>query len=170
MIHHISPYASDKYLGRALNAHIEPLPNDAWICVRDNDTCFLTPNSGRLIEQAIIDRPDVDLFTCATNRVYGQGLSRESDIIVHHDTASRLEMGAKKYLRIKGCVPAFFWLFRKSLWLDNPFDDLPIISGNNSFDARWTKDKDWVKVRICHLFVFHFYRLNKDKSDYSHLK
>ena len=170
MIFHVQAYASDKLYGKALNNHIQHLPDDCWVIVRDLDTLPLTSHAMKLCEQAIIDRPDVDLFTCATNRVYGQGLSRESDIIAHHDNASRLEMGDKKYLQIKGCVPAFFWLFRKSLWLDNPFDDLPIISGNNSFDARWTKDKDWVKVRICHLFIFHFYRLNKDKSDYSHLK
>ena len=46
MIHHVVPWMTGN-IGGGLNAAIERLPDDAWICARDGDTLFLMPQWGK---------------------------------------------------------------------------------------------------------------------------
>jgi len=170
MIYHITPFSETKQYGKALNEHIKCFPDDSWICVRDQDTMFLTSTSVLLLDKAIEDNPDCQLFTCATNRSYGSLMSTNADILVSCSKAQELEKQPPRYSVLQGVVPAFLWLFPKSLWKKYPFDDLPIISGQKSFDVRWTRNMNVKKLRIENLYIFHLYRLYKERSDYSHLQ
>ena len=137
-IFYITPFSSSKHYGRELNKHIEPLPDNCWIVVRDLDTMVLSPNTGNLIEQAIIDNPKAELITTNTNRVWGSPLNSNSDIVWHIKKAHQLE-SEKDYQLIEGVIPAFCWIFPKSTWSKMPFDDLPILhppNNPNSFDVR----------------------------------
>ena len=166
MIFDITPSAPDKHYGRVLNEYIRCFPDDAWIIIRDQDTQYLHHESTKICYEAIADNPQCDLFSCATNRAWGQGFSNDPNILNHHKLAYNRD---KKYTTIRGIVPAFFWMFPKRLWIDNPFDDYPIIHGGKSFDTRWTQGKAWNMLRIDHLYVFHFYRLHKHHRNYAHL-
>lgn len=169
MIYEFTPYAQDKRYGKVLNDCVSITPQDSWICIRDRDTMYLDPNSGDLLYEAIRDNPDCKFFTCSTNRVFGQPLSDNTDILNHFKkTFEKRE--EKSYIEVTGVVPAFFWLFHRSVWEENKFDELPIIANHMSFDARWTKRLNIKKIRIEHLYIFHFYRLNKHHREYSHLK
>ena len=166
MIHHIQAYSKTKHYGRALNQAISYYPDNCWLIIRDFDTM---PFDGyhEILEQAIKDNPDCRFFTCWTNRAYGLPMDRETNILNHWRNAQGRK---KRYTELKGVVPAFFWMIHKSLWTERPFDDHPIIWHGKSFDARWTKHMDEKKIRIDHLYIFHFYRLNKSHGDYGHLK
>ena len=167
MIYYFTPFAPDKLYGRAINEHIKHLPDDSWICVRDGDTMFLTSDYGHIIQQAIIDNPGCDLFSCSTNRAFGQKMSNDPNVLTHYREAINRE---KSYTKITGIVPAFFWVFNKRHWLKYPFDEHPIIHNRKSFDVRWCRDSHkWEMLRIDHLYIFHLYRLHKPRRDYSHL-
>ena len=47
---------------------ISLLPDDAWICLRDQDT-LLFDGSGELIEQIVANNSDYSLIGCKTNRL-----------------------------------------------------------------------------------------------------
>ena len=63
------PWSSEKNLGKAYNEFAALVPEDGWICFMDADTMPTTPDYGRIIESIITQHPEVEAFTCATNRV-----------------------------------------------------------------------------------------------------
>lgn len=165
-IFHISAYATDKYYGRALNEHIQCLPDDAWIALRDGDVMYLNHDWGEIIEQAVIDNPGAPLMTCRTNRAYGQGFDDNPDAIFHYYKSLNRP---KAYTPITGIAPSFFWLFPKSVWARTPFDDHPIIYQGNSFDTRFFRKLPKGALMIEHLYVFHYYRLHDQSKGWRHL-
>jgi len=71
-------------------------------------------------------------------------------------------------------VAGMFMLFPKRVWLDNKFDEHPIIWENNnkmtSFDVRWTAKIKGNMRKILGLYVWHSYRLDRQHhSDFQHL-
>lgn len=72
MVHHISPWNSDKNIGLANNQAIALLPKDDWVCLTDGDAAWMIPNWGELIEQVVAANGDAfDLIGCSTNRLGG---------------------------------------------------------------------------------------------------
>lgn len=180
---HISPLAIDMKLGRELNKHIECLPEDSWILVTDRDTMFLGDNYAKIIYEAIEDNPDAALMTCWTNRLKNKdmcldgSISYDPDVINHYWKSEMLERCKedekfKKYTEIKRKVVAgMFWLFPRSTWETNKFDDMPVIKkGGKSFDIRWTEKINGKRIMINRLYIFHYYRMHKKLGDYDHLK
>lgn len=171
-IFYLTAWATDKLYGKALNDHIQHLPDDSWIVVIDGDTCFLSDNYGNVIEQAIKDNPDAALMTCKTNRAWGQGFDKGGDIVAHYHKARSLGEQKNTYTKMQTILPGFFWLFHKSTWIKHKFDEKPILYKGSSFDARWCYLllRDNMKmVMINNLYVFHYYRLHKDIKDTTHL-
>ena len=164
----VQEYARDKLYGKALNKRISRIPEDYWICVMDLDAMFLYPNQPDLMYEAIETHPDTTLFTCSTNRAWGQQVSPEGDITKHIKIAHE-KAKERIYKPISGVIPAFFWLFHHKVWRKHPFDDKPIISGD-SFDTRWCRTLPGRKMRIEHLYIWHTYRIDKYHRDYKHLK
>jgi hypothetical protein len=169
-IFYIQAYATDKHYGRALNKHIELLPDDCWIVVTDGDTCFLSPDYGQIIAQAVQDHPEASLMTCRTNRAYGQGYNPDPDMIEHYRRSVLLSKSPKRYTPVYSVMPGFFWLFPKSTWLKKPFDDHTLIWNFDSFDTRWCRGMGGKKYLIEHLYVFHYYRLHDKEKKIDHLK
>jgi len=182
-IFYIQPYSLDMHYGREINKHIEPLPDDAWIVLQDYDILYLTPDFGRVIHNVIVEHgDDTDLFTCQTNRLgnpkrcYNGEFSRERDIAYHMRIARSLQrQHGTECEEVKDRIVAgMFMLFPKRVWLENKFDDRPIIDTEDnkmtSFDVRWTaKIKGSIK-KILGLYVWHSYRLDRQHhSDFQHL-
>ena len=70
MIVSISPYRSDRNIGKANNDCISRFDNDDWIVLTDHDACWLLPESGTHIEMIIKEHGnDYDLIGCVTNRL-----------------------------------------------------------------------------------------------------
>lgn len=174
MIFEITPFALDKRYGKALNEYIRHFPDDSWICVRDRDTMYLTSDSGRIMEQAIVDMPDTACFTCNTNRLAMasrcyRGKIEENDSIIYHKAIAKQLAKEKKYTPVRGILPGFFWLFPKRTWIENPFDELKIVDRMKTFDIRWSEKITGKKVKIEHLYLFHDYRLGQDRRNIRHL-
>src|SRR5690606_6552830 len=71
-IWYLTPYGTDGNIGREYNEQISLLPDDDWICIRDGDTCFTTPDSlwGVQISDIVKRHGNsFDLIVCYTNRL-----------------------------------------------------------------------------------------------------
>lgn len=187
-IFYITPYTSERNrhgfpnIGGAINSTIQHLPDDAYICVRDGDTMFLTSDWGTQIEQIIEANQDYDLITCMTNRVglkhhcCGEYFFNCSDISEHIAHAIRLkesfgnevDQGTKLYPIT--VAPGYCMIFKKSLWQKvGGFPDFDI-----TFDRIFSHKvlKSGGKIGIAKgLYLFHLYRWNeKDpKNSIKHL-
>lgn len=65
----MQPYALDMNYGRALNEHMELVPEGAWACFLDHDAWWTTLDWYRHILEAVAFKPDAGLFTACTNRI-----------------------------------------------------------------------------------------------------
>lgn len=180
---HISPLALDFKLGRELNKHIECFPDDSWILITDRDTMFLGDNYAKIIHEAINDNQDAELLTCWTNRLknknmcFGGKINEDTNIIQHYVLSKSMEQldqipGFEKYTVLKEKhIAAMMWLFPKSTWIKNKFDEGMVLQrGGKSFDMRWTEQIDGKKIMINRLYIFHYYRMHKSILNFDHLK
>lgn len=164
MIYHLTPWLSGD-IGGGLNAAIECLPADAWVCLRDGDTMFLTPQWGKQVEQIVAAHGDeFDLIGCMTNRIrapyqlHDERLSDEPDVGVHVEIAKRRwnQYGSLVQTLPDGPVAGFLMLFRRATWARHPFQ-----RGSIYFDQKFTTDVRCFGGKVglaLGLYVFHLYR------------
>ena len=163
MVYHITPFYKND-IGCGLNRHIELLPDDSWICVRDQDT-LLFEDAGMLIEN-IAANTDYSLIGSVTNRLrdtrqlYRQTFSYDDSITTHQKIAKHLynEHG-QQVTPVTFDIGGFFMLFPKSIWnAVGGFAEKSIL-----FDRNFTKKvKKIGKVGIAQgLYTFHLYRWGK---------
>lgn len=165
MIFDITPFRSDKNIGKAYNERIKVLPKDAWIIIRDADCMYLTPDYGNIIEQIILDYGNEYVVIGAmTNRLgndemcYGGKFSDDMDIRNHIIIAQKV----KKDFGIKevDICAGFFMMFRKDTWEK--------VGGfsENILDAPYTDKRFCKKIKESggkigiaqNLYLFHAYR------------
>ena len=118
------PYSSEKNLGKAYNDFASLIPEGAWLCLMDADILPTTPDYGSLIEQIIIEHPEVEAFTAMTNRVRCPWqlapVDWDNDNIGYHRMVGA-GLKATHGTRIEDMTQArvfsgFFLCIRKSLW------------------------------------------------------
>jgi hypothetical protein len=153
-------------IGAGLNDFCALVPDDAWVCLRDADTLFLTSQQQAQIQAIIDSNPPFELIGCLTNRLrapyqlHDGAISDESDIQVHIDIAERLQ--ADRWGLIKPCagpVAGMFMLFRKSLWNQIRFRPRTIY-----FDKLFSCDAQRLGARLGiaqGIYLFHLYRFGK---------
>ena len=169
---YFTPFASDKNYGAEVNRLCAEC-STPYIAIMDGDS-LLFDDFGSRIEQILDANPDGDIFGCTTNRLkypdqlYQNTISENNDILYHKGISDLLwkECGT-------ACVDAsrpiagLFLLFRKEVWRNIKFHD-----GLFKIDFLWTQealDANY-KIKIaCGLYVFHFYRLDKNIRDFNHL-
>jgi GT2 family glycosyltransferase len=180
MIQYFTPFDVGKCIGKAYNESMSLLPNeDDWGCLLDGDTLFLTPNFGKQIIDIVTYYKylNVGLFTCLTNRIknpyqkYNGIISEDSDIRNHIDIA--LKVQENHYLEISEIprtISGMMMLVQKKVWASvGGFDEEGILQVDNKFSK---------KILLSHrkiycmrgVYIFHTYRLGKDRRDKSHLK
>lgn len=164
-IYYSTPYYQGN-IGKGLNDFCALVPNDAWICLRDADTLFLTPKQQEQILDIVSSNPDFDLMGCKTNRLrapyqlYNGVLSDNPNIQDHINIAERLEK--EHYSEIKpvnDVVAGMFMLFRKSLWDEIKFEENSIF-----FDKTFSQQllNKGYKLGIAQgIYLFHLYRFGK---------
>lgn len=159
-------------IGGAINAFCNLVPDDDWICIRDQDT-LMFPGSGDLIESIVQENRDYSLIGCMTNRLrapyqcYEGRASDNSDIIYHKKIADELSKCGPLVTEIKGHIAGMFMLFPKSVWNKIKFHENTLY-----FDRRFSDDvkKSRGKIGIAQgLYLFHYYRLDKDINNIDHL-
>ena len=164
MIHYVSPWRAGD-IGGALNEAIAPLPDDAWICVRDGDTLFLAPDWGTQVESIVeVHGDEFGLIGCMTNRLrapyqlHGGKISDEPSIEVHRRIADEhwRAFGPTVQPLRAGPVAGMLMLFPRALWAGQPF-----VPRSRYFDQEFTAAArlKGVQVGIAQgLYLFHLYR------------
>jgi hypothetical protein len=188
-IYYFTPARGDKNLGKSYNDHCESVPNDDdWICIRDGDTMFLTPNYSRHIEDIIHNNNDrFEVIGCITNRtgmigqLHNRTLSEDTDIRNHMNLSFRLEeLNWGVVTKYNNYLAGHFMLFKKKAWLEHRFEEGLLVTKKTrtkvmtGFVDYWFSDYFRKKGTVGlakGLYIFHLYRLfHKDRKVKTHLK
>lgn len=173
-IYYTNGFNTDKKIGQAHNDFAELAPEDSWLIFQDQDVCFLTPNTGRLIHDAIKRfGNDYDIMGVLTNRIgvnhqLYNGLSYNYDMMYHSDIARQLE---KQECYIKECdlVAGFMMIMTKFTWKDcGGFK--PGIHFDSMF-CKEAKDMGHKLGILQNIYVYHHYRpgVENPSFNYHHL-
>lgn len=177
MITYISPYRTDKNIGKALNDAIAPITTE-WACITDMDCMFMLPTAKARIEEVCGSISSGDwLFGVMTNRLnpnlcahqlHEGRLSSEMDIMKHYDIAK--ELAEDRLLKQCNLIAGCCMIFRKSTWEKAKFKE-----NTTLFDQQFSKDVlklGGTLAVICDVYIFHLYRAwSKNPAAYTkHLK
>lgn len=121
-------------IGKGINDFVALLPEDSWVCIRDSDTLFMTPQQQAQIQDIVDHNPPFDLIGCRTNRLRSpfqaiEGAFDQDSLFFHLELAKKLESeyyGVIDELPSPNVVAGMFMLFRKELWLEFPFPERTI--------------------------------------------
>lgn len=132
-IHFITPYdlSGSKNIGKSYNEAISDLPDDCYICLRDGDTIFLTPDWGTQIKSLIEANPDYHIIGCMTNRLaipqqLVPGMFDEADISKHIEKAYELQKNGTEILK-SNMAAGLCLIFHKSVWQKCKFKENTVI-------------------------------------------
>ena len=165
IIHHITPFLTGD-IGKGINQQIEHIPDKDWVCLRDQDTLFLLPHQGAMIENIVKSNPSFDVIGCSTNRLastfqlWQNEFSEVTDIVYHQQVAKQAyaEYGIDLSPVHEGeHLAGLFYLFRKELWNEIKFQEKSI-----QFDLIFCNElyKKGKKMAVAKgLYLFHLYRL-----------
>ncbi|VGQ11821.1 hypothetical protein SB5439_04999 [Klebsiella variicola] len=168
-VFYVTPFKEGD-IGGGINESIALLPRDAWVCIRDADTLFLTGNAQRQI-QAIVDaNPEFELIGCKTNRLRSRYVTHDrdrlfecGDISTHVEVATQLETehwAKVSPLPFMEVVAGMFMLMRVELWHKFPFPEKTPF-----FDKLYSRYvlTQGGKLGIADgIYLFHLYRWGKE--------
>ena len=128
MIYHFTPFLRGN-ISEGINRSVELVPDDAWVCIRDADTMFLTWRQQWQLER-ITQTTDYGLLSCMTNRCYPAycmpdgKLSDNYDILHHVEIAKQME--SEHWCEVvdagagdpggEGLLYGQFLMFPKNVW------------------------------------------------------
>jgi hypothetical protein len=167
MIHHVTPWRTGD-IGGGLNAAIQCMPENAWVCLRDGDTLFLSDQWGAEIEEIVAEHGyTYDLIGCMTNRIrapyqlHDGKLSEEADMHTHLRIAKQrwAQHGTAVAPVPVGPIAGMMMLFRRSTWARHPFPERSIYFDKVFTDAV-RENHGQVGVALG-LYIFHLYRWGK---------
>jgi hypothetical protein len=152
-------------IGREYNIACSRVPEDEWICITDQDVCFLRPDTKKQIEDIVhCSGDEYSLLGCYTNRVgllyqcHGGAMSCETDINIHRGIASSYH---RLWYRVvepqKRIIAGFLMLFPKKVWNYVKFEENSIY-----FDQKFSTDVMAMGGKIGLMkgvYVWHSYRL-----------
>lgn len=174
LVFYLTPFKAGD-IGGGINDSLSRLPTDSWVCIRDADTMFLTPQQQKQIADIAGANPEFDVIGCMTNRLrspyqtHGGQLSDEPDIRVHLQIAEELESrhwGELVELPAPEVVAGMLMLFRVSLWQKIKFQQRSIY-----FDKQFCAAVRAAggKLAIARgVYLFHLYRFGKpNPCDYT---
>lgn len=179
-VHHITPGRSDKNFGKAINSIISKLPDTDWICLRDIDTVPLNHEQFFLQCEEIAKSNKFGLVGCMTNRLglkhqlHNGEFSENMDMAHHRKIA--LELTEKHGSEVKpatASIAGLFMLFPKSTWLKvGGFPEGGILLSGKLLDYHFWESvmKKGIKVGVAKgIYLWHSYRLGKDRKNKDHL-
>lgn len=150
---------------------------DDWVCFLDTDVCFLTSDIGHQLEEITKLYPDTGIFTSYVNRVgnrlqcFNGSPNEDPNILNHFRIAEQCQQTRRTtVIDIPEVIAGYFMLIRKGVWtrIGGCPEGIGILTVDNRL-SRKILDQG-LKIRLmCGVYVFHFYRLNKDIDDRSHI-
>lgn len=154
----LSPYSYTLDIGQEYNNSIQLLPDNAWICLTDQDT-LKPPGFADRVRQVLREVGTKDrLIGCRTNRVgipgpyCVPGMFMEENISAHLQVAASLWRNNGAELAKVDVVPGYCMLFNKALW--EKWGGFP--SSGFQFDVWASQRSDtWLATGV---YIFHLYR------------
>lgn len=170
-IRFIQPFSQSKNIGAEYNKCISELPDDCYICLRDQDTLPLRSDWGNQIYQVIQSNAYFDIIGCMTNRLRapyqlaaGQ-FSNDPDISNHIQIANELWNQHNTLVTDVPGVAGMCMIFRKSVWEKIRFEENSIF-----FDKQFCENAQKLGMHIGvarGVYMFHLYRFGqKDPFNY----
>lgn len=179
---YLTPYGTDGNIGREYNEQIALLPKDDWVCLRDGDTCFTTPDSLWGVQIADIIKKhgsDFELIGCYTNRLASPKQCHNGEFSDNGDWTYHKSIGSELYEKhysdveaVNHNIAGMFMLFPKRIWEKVKFkEDAPY----RIFDTDFCQKVKRARGRIGMargIYLFHDYRWGKEnpKQNTAHLK
>ena len=177
MIYYSIPYSSEKNIGKYYNDFMKVLPNDDdFACFVDGDTIFTTPDFGSIIESVVLEYPEIECFTCLTNRVGCKwqvlpGIDYDNnDMNYHREIGNSLKIiysntcedvtNVSKWEVMSGVLI----LISKRLWKKiGGFREDGMLGIDN--DLHWKIQQHKEKIYLMKgLYLFHWYRWPNPKN------
>lgn len=185
MILDITPYSTKKNLGKAYNEVMSLAPDNSHVCLRDGDTCWLTPDYGVHIAEYVRLYPNA-VLTCWTNRIHEKAEQQAIHEVTAYvgewlsigvrnctDMGSQIEV-AKNYQKhlyqvtpLHGFVSGFCMIVPKSVWLDHKFAEKQVYEDRGPHNLLGV-DNDFTNrvraagipvLRMDGIYIWHTYRL-----------
>jgi GT2 family glycosyltransferase len=172
----ITPYATDKDLGRQYNQAMAMIPESGHACLMDIDAMFLTPQQPGIIEQYIEKYPDA-VLTCYTNRIsplskqlFNGQINNNSDIKVHIANAVKMQLQPMKVKMVGNCISGFLMVVPKSVWNKIKFVEGIGCLGVDTWFSR-ALHKAGIPIMIMEtVYVWHTYRIDNGVHSKEHLR
>jgi len=173
-VHIMTPYSTEKNLGKAYNEAVSLIPDGDWICVIDYDVMFLSPDCGTILREYVNKYNDTGIFTCLTNRIHPLApnqllntVSENTDIKHHIILANEQKKLLYNVKDVNHPISGFLMMFSKETWKKHQFtEDKKCLGVDNFFSQSVLKFKP-IRVMLG-LYVWHTYRIN-NITDKSHL-
>lgn len=175
-VFYLTPYMKGN-IGGGINESIALLPKDAWVCIRDADTLFLTPKVQQQIQEIVDANTEYSLIGCRTNRLRSQHVTYKRDELFncadmdkHVAAAYELEStrwGEVSELPIDEIVAGMFMLFPVSLW-----DEIKIPEYSIRFDIEYGVEARLKghKLGMAEgIYLFHLYRWGAE-NPFTHIE
>lgn len=180
MIYYTTPFDSGLNIGEYYNRFVELLPNDDdYACFIDADTIFTTSDYGVLLEQVIRENPDVDCFTCYTNRVNCKWQVPDGVDTTEDDYKYHREFGQKlkdKYgSSVADCTntqlfSGMFFMVKKSSWMKfGGAKPVGMLGVDNDIHKKIIKNRMKLYL-IKGLYLYHWHRGSCVNNISTHLK
>ena len=179
MIYYSIPFNSQKNIGMYYNEFIKIIPNDNdYACFFDANTITTTSDYGCLIEQVITENPDIDMFTCYTNRVgcewqIAPNVNKQTnDIAYHVEFGKHLKnenTNKIKDVTNNNLFSGVFFIVKKSSWKRIGGAITKGMLGVDN-DIHQKIKKHGLKFGlITGMYIYHWYR-NDNSKNIEHLK
>lgn len=158
-----TPARADKNIGRAYNEFMSTVPDGSWVCLRDGDTMFTTPDWPKHIEDIISENGNkYDVIGCMTNRLKSEhqlieGMFDEESITKHLDIASSIRSNE---VVAADSVAGLCLIFNKDVWEKVKFKEESI-----TFDTEFSKSvrRNGFKIGVAKgLYLIHLYRWGQE--------
>ena len=179
MILDLIPYSTSKNLGAAYNEAMALLPDGSHGCLRDGDSCWLTPDYGMHIAEYVRLYPDV-VLTCWVSRIHElaeqqfPGMRDVTDIKAHMETAKKVQENLYRVTTLHGFVSGTCMIVPKSVWERCKFTEQQvyedrgqnnILGVDNDFTNR-VRAMGVPVMRMNGLYLFHTYRLLTNSKEH----
>lgn len=176
MVHYISPYRTDKNIGRAINEAIRHLDcrSDDWVIHTDMDLLWLRPDSKKQLEEILLST-DYDILGVMLNRLgndyqLARHMFNETNILEHYKEATRRH--SLNYGQVidfpAGPMAAAVMCFKVQTWKDLGGFDENSLAFDTQFCIRAVNSN--YQLGLCTgIYCFHYYRLHKEVNNIDHL-
>lgn len=176
-VHILSPFSTEKNLGKAYNESISLIPDNDWACLTDLDINFLTSDAGNILYEYAKRSPSAGILTCFTNRVSTLSKAQlltgnvcEIADYKHHILLAKKQQALLYHMtEIQGDISGMLMMISKRIWNEHKFSEEHKCLGVDTNYSRRIRAAGKLILRMDGLYVFHGYRFLNGIYDKSHL-